>query len=727
VPQLQQPDKLEEEVAKTMRIGTLAEEERPGLAEEASKTPIVIADLTKLGVRVCLVPIKIGGGSEPFFRQMLAGKNPTVPPGDDFLIELTTLDFSSTTERAKESKNQVIQDLLKELRRPRDDVIQVQRNGRVVDNRALSRRVAPDTHWLLDATNPEPLEPYHAVVADHVLKKLLPDGPEKWPLVASHILGEGRIIVVGFSPFALDMWQPDVLRSLWEKSQTTGYERVGLNDRADGWGVQRLIDLISLSGAPQPLRPYPVVRRVRELSDGSTLQLECWAGSADKQDWGMPTLLEDEKDQDKKDKKPLPSDFGLWQIVDADPLRQAVTYQFIASKPLVGRYTLQPHANARDEDIPNIYLRLRPATGTGRSVYERLGHIAVLSGGGEVRNAAEQLKFRRPVSWAGGLGLCLVLVVLFLVRPWTALRITIRRLRERRGVAREGELTLAGTFDIQAVLAEWGLNPGMPNASRQAGQPAGQKPYESGNALAAALQATLFPFTTPGRMLPPRRPIVRQRHITRAMEALILLDASRGLGTPAASRFVGKPKFIEAVVHLLAESVWIQAGSVRVSSLQDPQEVWGPRAASDEATDLTEFVRSQVAHGLERRRRAILRRREDVQPGQVLFLVTDLCSLETAELRRFAAEHNQEAVQVRLVHVRDADEPELVGLCWDPEVRAYYDRSEWDPSELAEAYRQLTEAVAHEIEAEDGRFVSVSTDLSLNSLCERLRESGMLA
>src|SRR5262249_45734569 len=154
--------------------------------------------------------------------------------------------------------------------------------------------------------------------------------------------------------------------------------------------------------------------------------------------------------------------------------------------------------------------------------------------GGRSLDGKSRLTFSRPAAWLAGLGLAAVLLIAFspLARPWALLR---RRARSRLSLGTRA----GGRPDVAAVLQEWGMNPGDPRAAKQAGEPAGQKEYEGGDSLASARPATLYPFAGGAAVLPPRRPVVRRRRVSRAMEAVILIDGTPGLLVPPSG---GKPE-----------------------------------------------------------------------------------------------------------------------------------------------------------------------------------------
>jgi hypothetical protein len=345
-----------------------------------------------------------------------------------------------------------------------------------------------------------------------------------------------------------------------------------------------------------------------------------------------------------------------------------------------GEFWLRFGKSADPDAEAAVHLNLKKAGGSGRSVKEALSGLAFLTGGGAVmaETAPAALAYRLPAARFVGLGLCLAALLAFVppLRPWTALGLALRL---RRRAAARGEAKAAAGFDVDAVLTEWGLNPGLPRSARQAGLPAGQKPYAGGDYLSSARPETLFAITAPGRKsgLPVRRPVVRQKHITRAMQAVVLLDCSPGLVTPPPPPGApGKAGYVVLLVRLLAGAVWQTAGSVLVVPAQRPAEAWGPRMGADDAGDLGAFDRGQAARGAAARGPTRLAPPEDLAPGHVLFLVSDLLNVAEGALRGFVGACAREGAAVRVAHVHDPADAGLVGLVRGAASGLYHDRTE---------------------------------------------------
>lgn len=681
----------------------------------------LVKQLTTRGVTVYVVPIRFA----EYIRKAIganfssaAGNQASVedylsdvkndPVLKRFLVELPPLDFDSEGEicKARASVTTVVDTLVAGLRSQSAGEMNHLRTGRVIDERTLARRDPPETHTLiqlipdLQAEQDLVLENHHARILDSRFPPVGPGLAQEEPLIGARLLREGRVIVMAYSPFAADVWQPD--------AESARVENTPAPIRTiDGWGVQRLIDLSELTTPRQSLpEEYPVVRGVREAPDGATLFVDCWTpltgpGAA------LPTLEPLSGAGD-----PVPG-----QLESVDHLTQSATFQFRSKGPLKGECRLRFVVGNNDQANPSIHLDLKPASIAGRSVKEGLARLARRTGGRVINsaNAAESLRFYQPIPWLVGFLLVGLTMLLFspLLRPWSFLR------RKRsRGSLDVGDTKPVAQFDVDAVLTDWGLHSGEPRSARQAGLPGGQKPFESGDSLSNALPASLFAFTTYGRMarLPQRRPIVKRRHVTRAMEAVLLVDCTPGL--LVSQERPNKEDYLALIVRLLVGAVWATAGTVRVASIQRPTEVWGPRGQGDDSEELQTFLRLRLAEARGLRDAGPIQLPEDLSTGHVLFLLSDLLAPRENDLRKVSEFCAGEAVEFRVVHLRGAADIDLVGLARSPLSGALLDRSEWTSADLLAAFQAHAAACREIVEAGGGRFITATTDLTVGDLFE---------
>jgi hypothetical protein len=197
-----------------------------------------------------------------------------------------TLDFTQNQAAVRQKVTAVAAALQSELaKRPPAELVR-QRAGRVIDERVAPHRAAPETHLVLQLApgweQGGEYEPPHAVargekLADDALKT------GETPAVVARTEGEGQVVVLGYSPFAPDLWRTDTGPSDWLNDPLTPKQ-------VDGWGVQRLLDLAQLTARRSVPGNRPVVRGAREAADGATLFLDCWADLPSGGAWDTPEV-----------------------------------------------------------------------------------------------------------------------------------------------------------------------------------------------------------------------------------------------------------------------------------------------------------------------------------------------------------------------------------------------------------------------------------------------------
>jgi hypothetical protein len=365
----------------------------------------------------------------------------------------------------------------------------------------------------------------------------------------------------------------------------------------------------------------------------------------------------------------------------------------------------------------------------GRSIAEVLRSVALYSGGAvatlgelaDARRAHDLLRSDTPLASVAGLVLTFLSLLLFtpIARSWAAISLA---LAARRRQARETQPFELTRFDVAAVLADWGFQPGQPRGARQAGTPAARKPFEPGDNLSASNPATLVPLTSFGRRLhlPPRRPQVRQRHVTRAMQALVVADLAPSVVVPAASPNPTKVVGAAIAIEMIARGVWQQSGwvDVRVPPMTDERS-WGPRASEDDAVDLRRFLSEALSRDGLAAWRPELVVPDEVGPGHIAFVVSDCLDLEVNVLRRFCATCVERDVSLRVVRIVDPAESTLLALGYDVITGTVRDRSAWSPSDAIAASDRLNRELATVIERYGGQFVvmrTTDTDLAIANL-----------
>jgi hypothetical protein len=676
--------------------------------------PEVLARLVRRGVTVYTVPIlfppghaaslKVAAASRPVTE--LGAYSPAGPAPIGRVRDMPALNFSQGAGEAETSVNALATELMQLLNKQPTATLELRAGGRVVDDRTAPVRPAPRVHRVLRPTAGAqdrvdgPWGPPHAVIRD-------PRRPDELPVaIGSEQIGQGRVVVTAYSPFASDVWRSDAGKGYLPE----GIPMPDTPPPPDGWGVQRLLDPTDLTALPRAIPPdHPVVRGISVAEDGATLRIDCWASFGGER-LPVPTLWAEEGT----------AQLAVAHIVGLDRRAGSVSFELQNLSPDAWqgfRYYLRLHPD-RDslEARPHLFLNLASSGGAGRTLREALDRLAGISGGRTLPAAAPDAglgqdsaiePFRRPSGWFAGLATVLVLTVGFspVVRPWAWFR-------ARAGKGPTGEVDRRATrFDLDAVLTEWGLNPGIPRSARQAGLPAGQKVYESGDPLTTARPATLYPFAGGGRILPPRRPVVRRRHVVRAMEAVILLDHSPGLLA------AGVGGYTRLVIRLLAGAVWQAAGSIRVVPAALPDDPgWGPRSAGDDATDLDEYLTANAG----RPPAAHLALPRDLETGHVLFLVSDLLAPRSNDLSTLLAVCGREGIEVRVVLIQAPPAPQAGALAKSEASGRLVDRAEWTPEDVATAQRAHADESRRIVEGEGGRFVVEAASGNAQDVFDRL-------
>jgi hypothetical protein len=702
--------------------GALRRAIRPAAASNATKEeqvtwssdlPDDVADLAAMGVRVLVVRVRqeLPDHAEFLAKEgndlagLLSVRSPVreepadLVTGTDYVAQ-AVLDCSSKAA-AEKSASEVVTKALAMLKARSPGTLRLGAGGRVVDNRVRDGARAPDEHLVLQLHDTSIFRPAQATIADS-------GEPfarhRELPAVVGWSVGEGQVTALAYSPFARDVWTRDAGKATWLRRAFPQEPRI------EGWGVQRLLDLQSLGGA---VRPFPATRLLlkdaKALDDGATIQIDCWARFG-KGAWPLPSLVDAEGGR-------------TWlQLAALDPLDQSVQFRMRATDRMLGAYTLSDVGGTKGT---RIFVDLQPTTAHGRDVGETLASLAGLTGGGVVDRSSkgDPCAFEEPAPVA----VLLAFVVLFLfspfVRPWTAFLLALRRWWRRR--TGDDDEEAGARLDVETFLVEWGQNPGDPKSGRIAGLPGGEKRFESGDYLSSARPATLFPFTAMRHTigLPQQLPLVRLRYTTRSLDALILVDTSPGLRVPAESRNHTKSEFAEFFAGVIAGVVWQQGGGVAATSTARGDRRWGPSSGSGDLDSFCRFVRQEIDHGSSRHRATRLRFPDQVQRGQVVFLISDMLSPRLSDVREFVQKAANEGIELRIAHLFDPDETHLLGLVRDANTGAVYDRSEIDAVDLRRFYQDHVDRIAALVRQEDGIIVRIDTGTTMTELAELLAAS----
>jgi hypothetical protein len=685
-----------------VRIGKSFSESTP----LPSSSPLLssIAALEQAGVRVYVVRLVTGKMADAYSDVTGQRKNANSEGGITNIGGVSLgLDCSpgfdpATAENIARRLGKAIALDIKSQKPPE---LRVAWGGRVIDDRTKNVRPAP--HLALELESITPAFPPNAVITNPRAAVLAGDSSA----VVSRVLGDGSVTVLSFSPFALDMWNPDVGDS---------------GDTVDGWGIQRFIDLTELTASGGSLPNFPILGGVQEFGDGSGVRLDFWSRFSS----------ESEASALKIDGL---GDCSL--VATLRPEHRIVTH-YRARTNVDGRfYTVVSGEGEQSARRKDVYLNLRPAPPTGETAWDSLAFLSSLSGGAVVdANTASDnanLRYRYPCTRLAVIALLAICSLLFspVAQPWTAIRIWINRLGQKTALesgSGNNNMTLQGTS------VEFGLSVGTPEAIRQAGFPGGQRPFESGDALGAAKPASLVGFTEVGERigLPPSLPLMCLRHASQSTEAIIVLDVSPSMFVPETSRHATKVRYASALTRLLAAVLWQKGAYVRLANTAGA--VMDALSPGSDASDVDQVVtklftpkfgqdRSNFNDG-STMRNGVIPISDEFAPGATVFFISDLSRFEPGDLSREASRLSDAELKFRALHLIDSEEFHLTGL-----GRTGFfiqDRNDWTQEDVSAAYKAKAKTLRTVVERAGGLYVLLFTSETLVRSLERIAEEELL-
>lgn len=684
-----------------------------------------VQTLAEMGIRVHLVRLQFAArvpGHQAYLKtgkaldECLALRNPirATPPGlivgQDWMPNLSELNIAANNDQQWIEVVNKLENRIKSHEPSR--AVPVDR-GRVIDGRVLDSARAPDSQMVLAETeqSPDPWRPPAAIVRDGA-------GLRELPLIVERGFGQGQVVVTAYTPFAADVWNADAAHASPLAS------RAGPSDSSwyyQGWGIQRIADLITFAGA---VRPLPATRLVLKsisiFPDRSGFDVLCW-GNFGQAAWSMPRLVGNS----------LNEEFSPLLI---DPRGQMATFRFLhkgsdgRSAPLTGTFMLK--LGDVPEDNRAICLDLASGGLGGADLLPALLRVAEFTGGSRIENSGVGLppRYRRSPGWLGVLLLSLNAVFMFspAARSWTAFSTMLRRL----WVGRPDRLQSSTmTLDAQSFLIERGMSSSRPKSGQLAGLPAGEKQYESGDRLTSARASSLLPFSASFAEvpLPQRVPSVRLRHVTRSFECFILVDNTPGLSIPEKSPYPTKAAYCKFLAQVIGGMVWQQDGVVHCACTDGSGESWGPSTGSGDMEGLGTYVQASLERARwGRPNKAMQVLAEGMGNGQIVFLLSDLLARTTAEVAALTQLATNAGTSLRVVRFFDPEESTLIGIARQPGVFSIYDRAEATPKALRQAYEHHGRQMVQVIEAKGGRAITIETSRTLSDLAELLEETQWL-
>jgi hypothetical protein len=558
------------------------------------------------------------------------------------------------------------------------DTIEIKQTASIIDQRVRSGVVAPWVYTPLKVKRPEDVYAF------------IKSGAENHDLIAAKRFGFGQVVIVGYSPFAMDVWTADSFRdaitedlinnplSTFPRSADAivRYNYDGINDPAqkpvgsqNGWGVQRIIDFCTLTCAggggtaeywPRKVDFNPATREI-------FLSLRLQPG---------PGIL-------------------------SPPVLQGVTPSRTWDLPLVRLLTQEQEAIyliGLQDDLPNQSVEIRRNgktmaianfAGLPSATPLTLGGVtaAWAQRGGARFLPTEEDKAQWPLAQAGVVAwlvsAILALALLFLTGyRGKTIRQSLLSLASGRTHEATAKVEQFLPIDVEAALAEFGFNPGKATPSRTPGEPAGWRLHEPSDPLTQARISDLVPYTDLGKDmdLPFVRPSVKLRKSLRAFRAEIWLDLHTRLQLTPERSGQSKSDYIRALLLLVSQSVWMQGGSVQVRCLQDAAVAWGPGSQGS-------FSSLEEWHdGLDRSRLQSPRYSPglaaELEQGTRLYIVSDFAFADDAFLGDLNSLGASGLQGLRLIRVTDEAELEIGTLHASLPGLILFDRSDWDSHEL---------------------------------------------
>lgn len=362
------------------------------------------------------------------------------------------------------------------------------------------------------------------------------------PLLAASRLGGGLLLGFAYSPFAPDVWSRDMA-----------------SDRShpiDGWGVERLFEMMSTSSVPLPISTAPQLRSVEEAEGGNALLLRYWAPLFGDSLLSVPCML------------PCSSPNPRLTLFSVDPAFQQIVLRLAASSTSSDNVELGVQ---EDETISDrLYVPRSPPLPSPKSDSRAwLNEIALRSGGDVIAAGDFSAGIPLPeISVYGAgvvvvVGMCMVAVFSPNGRPW------VRRMKSDVPIRTHPHLPPI-PWSTDAVLAQWGEQVGRAVARRIPGEPAGMKPFEQGDSLSVARLRDILSLAGLGEEIGLTETELRVRRTRRrqSVHCKILLDNSLSLlRRSPLDRAAMRALAIEAV-YCVARVVWMQGGDVSLSPLR---------------------------------------------------------------------------------------------------------------------------------------------------------------
>jgi hypothetical protein len=193
------------------------------------------------------------------------------------------------------------------------------------------------------------------------------------------------------------------------------------------------------------------------------------------------------------------------------------------------------------------------------------------------------------------------------------------------------------------------------------------------------------------------------------------------LAIPFYSEGVPKTQFAASLSFFLAQTILRRAGMVYMRAF--PAGLESVELLSN--TPLDE-IRTTIAGYASSVPVEPLRLSSETQPGDVVFIVSDLLAPYWDSLEEFARSLIEDGIDLRIAHIFDTFEYKSTGLVWDVSSSTIQDRSTWNMEDVANRLKSYADGRRGVIQQIGGLFVSVPTDVPSEQLLDILNEGQFL-
>ena len=527
--------------------------------------------------------------------------------------------------------------------------------------------------------------------------------------------GLGRVHVLGYSPFARDFWERDLMIKVdntnpytddscfWGERGRDVYEFSEALTLSDGWGVQRLIDFWKLRQhrqIPREKNWASKVEWIQALPDKSGLDLSLPLDHGE----SISTLA-------------THSEAVSILLTRYDPLNRQATVRIVPKKRYSGELALHSTGSAEAILLP---VDLVPAE--TQFVQDPVGRVSAMTGGSQY---VEQPSIDAWHALSGLAALSLILCVSPLARQWNAFYDLAAGLLTRAGSVLLGQRR-GSFFSLEAAINEWGANPGEPGTGRIAGLPAGLRTWQAGDHGSSILIESVYPLVQWDSDITGRKPKVRLRTLNQAFDGIFLLDDGGGLLRPQSGGQVSKAEFARDLTIFLVAATILASGKASIRLRSSDVLLYTCEGGSVDTTTVAPLLQRALQRG--NAYRPITRSLSNVTiANRIVFYVTDGASCDVEDIKQLLEYAESEGCSLRLVLITSADDGHLAALTRENRTGAFFDRTEWSAQDAIDIRDSHVASIAHTVSNAGARVAIFSSDMDEQTVTDRIRETGLLA